>query len=251
MTAEAGGITDDALLGGRLRLRQPRRGHRFGTDAVLLAARAASAPFRRAVELGAGVGAAGLALATHRSEGDVLLVEIDPELAALAVENSRLNGLAARVAVVIADASRLGRADSPAGAGGADLVLMNPPFHAMGRHRPSPDAARALAHASAPDLLHDWVAAAVRLLERGGRLVLIWRADGLAEALAALRPAFGGVQVLPIYPRAAEAASRVLVDARRGSRAPLALLPPLVLHGAEGRFTPEAEALHRGETTLP
>jgi tRNA1(Val) A37 N6-methylase TrmN6 len=251
MTAEADAITEDALLGGRLRLRQPRRGHRFGTDAVLLAARAASAPFHRAVELGAGVGAAGLALAMHRAEGEVLLVEISPELAELAAENVRLNGLSARVAVVVADAASLGRVGSPVNAGGADLVLMNPPFHAAGRHRPSPDAARELAHAAPPALLADWIAAACRILESRGRLVLIWRADGLGEVLDRLRPAFGGINVLPVYPRAGEAAARILVDARRGSRAPLAVLPPVVLHDADGRFTPEAEALHRGAAILP
>lgn len=250
-TPEAPATTDDALLGGKLLLRQPRRGHRFGTDAVLLAALAARAPFARAVELGAGVGAAGLALAMHREEGEIVLVEIDPALAALAAENALANGLGARATVVVADAAELGRANSPIAAGGADLVLMNPPFHAAGRHRPSPDAARALAHAASPNLLAAWIGAAERLLARGGRLALIWRADGLREVLDALHGGFGAVAVIPVYTRAGEPASRLLVEARRSSRAPLTLLPPLLLHAEDGRFTPRAEALHRGTALLP
>ena len=78
-----GDVSEDAVLGGRLVLRQPLRGHRFGHDAILLAAAVAARAGERAVELGAGVGAAGLALARRVDGLDVTLVEIDPALAAL------------------------------------------------------------------------------------------------------------------------------------------------------------------------
>jgi tRNA1(Val) A37 N6-methylase TrmN6 len=60
----------------------------------------------------------------------------------------------------------------------------------------------------------------------------------------------GGIAVRPVQPGAADAATRILVQATAGSRAPPALLPPLVLHGADGRFTPEAELLHKGRAVL-
>src|SRR5664279_1796469 len=90
-------VTEDGFLGGRLRLRQPRAGHRAGHDAVLLAAATAARAGDRVVDFGAGVGAAGLALACRVQGLDLVLVEIDPRLAALARDNARLNEIAARV----------------------------------------------------------------------------------------------------------------------------------------------------------
>ena len=92
--------TEDAFLGGQLRLRQPRSGHRSGHDAMLLAAAVAARPGDRVVEFGAGVGAAGLALAKRVGRIELTLVEIDPQLAALARDNASANGIAADVAVL-------------------------------------------------------------------------------------------------------------------------------------------------------
>src|SRR5438876_10734157 len=85
-------VSEDAVLGGRLRLRQPRRGHRVGHDAILLAASCPARAGDDVVDLGAGVGAAGLALATRVEGTSVALVEIDPDLAALAAEDAARNG---------------------------------------------------------------------------------------------------------------------------------------------------------------
>src|ERR1700741_1966998 len=87
------GVTEDAVLGGRLRLRQPRRGHRVGHDAILLAAACPARTGDKVVDLGAGIGAAGLALAARVPGTTVTLVEVEPTLAALADENVRRNGL--------------------------------------------------------------------------------------------------------------------------------------------------------------
>src|SRR5438105_8987545 len=92
MTELPDGITEDAFLGGRLRLRQPRAGHRAGHDAVLLAAATAARAGDRVVDFGAGVGAAGLALASRVAGIDLKLVEIDPGLARLARDNAAANG---------------------------------------------------------------------------------------------------------------------------------------------------------------
>src|SRR5262245_65450477 len=100
MSAE---VTEDAALGGRLRLKQPRRGHRVGHDAILLAAACPARAGERAVDLGAGVGAAGLALALRVEGIEVALGGVDAGLARLAAENARLNGLSARVSPVVLD----------------------------------------------------------------------------------------------------------------------------------------------------
>jgi tRNA1(Val) A37 N6-methylase TrmN6 len=245
----SGDRTEDAFLGGRLRLRQPLKGHRAGHDAMLLAAATAAKAGERMVEFGAGVGAAGLAVAS-RVKIDLTLVEIDESLAALARENAALNALVCRI--VVLDVAAKADAFSSVGLGpdSVDHVLMNPPFNDPARHQPSPDKNRRSAHEAQSSTLETWVHAARRLLRPGGVLTLIWRAEGLGEILAALGRGFGAIAVLPVHPKSASPAIRVLVRAEKGSGAPLALLPGLVLNADTGKSTPQAERLLRGEETL-
>src|SRR5262249_4797296 len=243
--------TEDAVLGGRLVLRQPRRGHRVGHDAILLAAATPAKAGEHAVDLGAGVGAAGLALAARVPGLAVTLVEIDVALAALAGENISRNRFADGLRAVTLDVTAPARAFAAAALppGSAARVLMNPPFNDPATMRGSPDAARRRAHVSAG--IAPWLRSAERLLASGGTVTLIWRADGLADLLAALARSFGAVTVQPVHPRPDAPAIRVLVRAVKGSRAPLALLPGLVLADAEGRPSAEAEAVLRHGAALP
>ena len=245
--------TDDAVLGGRLRLTQKRRGHRIGHDAILLAAATDALEGDRAVDFGSGIGAAGLALAMRVPGVSVTLVEIDPELVGIAAENIMRNGLDERVRAVMLDVG--GPSDAFAavrlGPGSADRVLMNPPFNDPTRQNLSPDAERRTAHAAPKALLAQWISAAAWCLHSAGTLTMIWRADGLAEVLAALEPRFGGIAVLPVHGKAGKPAIRILVRAAKGSRAPLTLLPGLVLNDAEGRPTTEAEDVLRHGQALP
>lgn len=242
-------ITEDAVLGGRLRLRQPKRGHRVGHDAILLAAATGAEAGERAADLGAGVGAAGLALAVRVSGLKVALVEIDAALCALAADNVRLNRLGERVSIVEGDAQDL---TSLAGlpAGSIDRVLMNPPFNRAGQQQVSPEPQRRLAHAGPPDLLPRWVATAAGLLKPQGVLTLIWRADGLPEVRSALAGLFGSVAVLPVLPRDGVPAIRVLVRAVKAGQCGETTYPPLVLNDAQHRPTAAAEAILRGGETL-
>jgi tRNA1(Val) A37 N6-methylase TrmN6 len=243
--------SEDAVLGGRLRLRQSLRGHRVGHDAILLAAFTDARAGEHVVDLGAGVGAAGLALA-RRVEGlQVTLVEIDPDLAALAAANCELNNLADRARAVTGDAedaAALAAIGLPAGS--VDRVLMNPPFNDPRRQNVSPDPRRRLAHVAEPGLLGRWVASAAHLLKAGGVLTLIWRADGLDDVRAALAPAFGGPTVLPVYPRTGAPAIRVLVRATKGAVGAIAEESGLILNGPNGRPTEEAESVLREGATL-
>lgn len=243
--------SQDGWLGNRLVLRQPRRGHRAGTDAVLLAAAAIPLPGELVCDLGAGTGAVGLIVAA-RHGARVVLAERDPALVALARENIAVNGLGDRVEAVCVDLLRPAAERHRAGlaAGAAGLVLTNPPYLEAGRSRASPDPARAAAHTLPGGALARWLSASADALAPKGRLALIHRADHLDRCLAALARAFGGLVIRPVLPRADAVAMRIVILARRGSRAPLALHPPLVLHETDGRFTPEAERLHRGEGQL-
>jgi tRNA1(Val) A37 N6-methylase TrmN6 len=249
--ADRGDLTDDAVLGGRLRLLQPRRGHRFGHDAILLAAATRAQDGERAAELGAGVGAAGLALAARSPGLRITLVEIDAGLAALATENAARNHLAARVDAVALDVAASAADFAAAGLAPAscDVVLMNPPFNDAERYQASPDPRRRAAHDLAPQSLSLWIDTAARLLRPGGTLTVIFRADGVADLLAVLG-AFGAIALLPVHSKPNARAIRVIAAAVKGSRAPLAILPGLVLAADDGTPTPTAEAVLRNGAAL-
>ena len=246
-------LSDDAVLGGRLRLMQKRRGHRVGHDAILLAAATGAHTGDRAVDLGAGVGAAGLALAVRVPGVEVTLVEIDPELSAIAAENIARNALQQRARAVTLDAAATAGEFEAFGLapGMTDQVLMNPPFNDPGRQNVSPDPDRRTAHSAESGLLARWTETAAGLLHSAGVLTLIWRADGLAQALSVLECRFGGIAVMPVHGRAGQPAIRVLLRACKGSGAPLQILPGLALNDEAGRPTAEAEAVLRGANALP
>jgi len=243
--------SEDAVLGGRLRLRQPLKGHRVGHDAILLAAATAARAGEHAVEFGAGVGAAGLALAARVAGLRVTLVEIDASLAALAAQNARLNALDDRVATIAGDAEDAA-ALTAAGlaAGSIDRVLMNPPFRDATRVNLSPDPARRLAYAGDPGLLPRWIASAAALLKPRGVLTLIWRADAADDVLAALKPAFGAIAALRVKPRPDRPAIRILLRAAKGGDGATVHHDALDLNDTMNRPAPAAELVLRGGQTL-
>lgn len=250
MRAE-GETSEDAILGGRLRIRQPLRGHRVGHDAVLLAAATAARAGEQAVDLGAGVGAAGLAVAARIPGLKVTLIEIDPTLCALATGNTRLNRLDDRVKVLALNAEDVSALKAAGLSPGTfERVLMNPPFHDARRQNVSPDPRRRLAHVGTPGLLARWAGTAAWLLRPRGVLTLIWRADGLNEALSALQPAFGDIAVLPVLPRPGAPAIRVLVRGVKAGSSAQVDYPALTLNDERGQPTEAAEAVLRGADTL-
>jgi tRNA1(Val) A37 N6-methylase TrmN6 len=243
-------IAEDALLGGRVRLLQRAGGHRAGSDAVLLAAAASARAGDRIVDVGAATGAVGLMIAAREPGTSLVFIERDPDQAALCRRNLVLNG--ANGAVAELDLfDRRGWTAAGLEPGQADLVVTNPPYLEAGQARISPDPQRAAAHALLEGGIESWLKACAALLKPRGRLVLIHRADRLADVLAALGKGFGRVGLRFVHPLADRPATRLLLVATKGSRAPLGIAPPLVLHEGEGRFTPLAEALHRGEAVLP
>jgi tRNA1(Val) A37 N6-methylase TrmN6 len=241
--------TDDRLLGGKVRLIQPAKGHRAGTDAVLLAAVAPVKPGDVVVDVGAATGAVGLMAAARVPEARFMFVERDPELAELCRINCVHNRISGQVLTVdiLDQVSRLAAGLLPES---ADVVLTNPPFLEEGQARISPDTRRAAAHALPAGGLEAWLRAGAGLLKPKGQLVLIHRADRVAECLNLLGGGMGEVRLRFVHPTADQPAIRFLLSARKGSRAPLSILPPIILNGPDGRFTSQAEALHRGEAVL-
>jgi tRNA1Val (adenine37-N6)-methyltransferase len=233
--------TLDSILGGALRLYQPRRGYRFSVEAVLLARFAAARPAARVLELGAGCGVVGLILAACARPREVVALEIQPALAALIERNAALNGLG-MVRAVCADLR--GRRALGAAPGGFDLVLANPPFRARASGRESPQASRRLARGEAAARLEDFTAAAARYARHGGRAAFVFAAARSAELISALRAcSLEPKRIRFVHPNAAASASSVLVEARKGGGVEVEIEPPLVMYHAPAVYSDEARAL--------
>lgn len=236
-------ISEDRLLDGQVLLRQPVGGYRAGMDAVLLAAALEARPGEELVEFGCGAGGALLCAAWRLPGVRLTGYEKDPAAADLARENIAANAMDGTVEVETADISRLGAGH------GADQVFFNPPFFDDPSALRAPKDAKREAWLTGDAPLGVWVQAAARSLSAKGRLTLIHRADRLGDILHALERSFGSVVIKPVQPRADRPAKRVIVAARIGGRAPLVLLPPLVLHAGEGHST-EADAILRGRAVV-
>lgn len=241
----AGETSEDRLLGGRVRLRQPRTGFRAAIDPVLLAAAVPARPGERVLEAGTGTGAAALCLLARVAEARVTGIERDPALAALAAANAALNNAADRLAVIAGDVTARTTARDAAALGPYAHAMANPPFHRGGT--PSPVAARRQAgHESPEAVLADWVAAMARRLAPRGTLTLILPPARLPDAVAACAvAAIGSLTLVPLWPRAGEPAKRVIVHGIRGGRAPCRLTAGLDLHRADGRYTEAVEGILR------
>ena len=239
-------IVENALLGGRVRLRQPAKGYRAGMDAALLAATVAGKPGERLIEAGCGAGGALMQIAARQPEMALVGLERDADMAELARDNAVLNSASATI--LTGDVTSGFRAlDLPP----FDWAISNPPFF------DDPGALRAPAPGKrdawmADDGLAAWTRFLLKSVRGGGRIVVIHRADRLADLLTLLGETTGSFAVRGIHPYADETAKRVLVQAIKAGRAPLRLLPPLILHDRSGsKHTPEAEAILRGEAALP
>lgn len=244
-------LTEDAFLGGQLRLRQLKSGHRAGHDAVLLAAATPARPGDRVADLGAGIGVAGLSVARRVGGVELVLVEIDPVLAGLARGNAAANDIAAEVILLDIEASAAAFAASGLAPDSVDSVLMNPPFNDPTRHRRSPDDARGMAHVATETTLANWIHAARRILKSRGVLTLIWRADGIAEVLSALDHGFGSLEILPVHGDVRAPANRILVRAIKGGRAPPQLHQGLMLNDESGLPNKRVQEILAGKAILP
>jgi tRNA1(Val) A37 N6-methylase TrmN6 len=235
-------LTEDALLGGRVRLLQPRRGYRVAVDAVLLAAAVQPAPGQRVLDLGAGVGAVGLCLAKRVPDCSIVGIELQRELADLARRNATHNGLSDRLHVIVHDVAQ----PLPSGLGGFDQVATNPPYLAASVADPPPDRSKALATVESTADLARWLEVATGALAPAGTLTLIHRSDRLEETAAHLvRLGYRDLAIKRLPP-----APRVLVRARRAGTRAVKEAVPLILHRPDGSYTDAAEAILRHAAAL-
>ncbi len=240
--------TENALLDGRVRLRQAARGYRAGMDAALLAAAVGARPGDRIIEAGCGAGAVLTQIAARCPNVSLTGLERDPVAADLARRNALLNAIEARMTVLTGDVAAGYRVlDLPP----FDWAISNPPFFddETALRAPAPGKRGAWI---ADDGLATWTDFLIRAVREGGRIVMIHRADRLADILSLLGDKCGSFAIRPIHAFADEPAKRVLVQAIRTGKAPLRLLPPLILHDRlGGKHSAAAEVILRGNADLP
>lgn len=267
-------LTDDLFLGGALKIFQPKNGFRSGIDAILLAGSVPDNPLPaqakltngeedpragdveqpvRVLEAGCGAGVVALAIA-KRCKGVVVdAVEIEQVNAEIAVMNTLRNALDERVKVYLGDIcqpvtklEKLGLQRNS-----YDYVVANPPFYNEREMRVSDHPLRRRAKRAEDHTLEGWVRFLTAMAAPKGVISMIHRADKLEDVLAALNGRFGGLRVLPLFPKKGEPANRVIVQGVKGSRGPLTLLPGVVLHDEGGHYMPEVKALCQGPRSLP
>ncbi|MFP4004886.1 MAG: tRNA1(Val) (adenine(37)-N6)-methyltransferase, partial [Alphaproteobacteria bacterium] len=215
-------------------------------DSVLLAAAIPAKPGETVFEAGTGAGVAALCLAARCPEVRVEGLEVQPELAALARRNAQRNGLGERIQV---ETGSITESCPPEAANRFDHAMANPPFFDRAAATPPPAEAKARAHMAGRDELESWVRGLLARLRHKGSLSLVYPGAGLAGVLAALEGRAGDIIVFPLWPGGGRPAKRVIVSARKGSGAPLRLMPGLTLHEG-GNFTDGAQAILRHGAAL-
>jgi tRNA1(Val) A37 N6-methylase TrmN6 len=237
-------VSSDQLLGGRLTLLQPKDGYRAAIDPVLLAAAVPAVAGDHVLDLGCGVGTAGLCLAVRVPGVRVCGLDLQGDLVTLANRNASANGVGDRVTFRCGDVLDFGEE-------GFDHVLVNPPYLARDKASISPNPIKAAANVEGDARLTDWVAAAIAAVRIGGSVTFIHRADRAEELRSLMAQGLGDLTTLTLLPRDDAAAKRVIVQGVKGAASPALAQKTWVLHEADGRFTPQTEAVLRDAAALP
>ncbi len=240
-------VSEDTLLGGRVKLRQPLAGYRTAIDPVLLAAAVPASAVDRVLDIGCGVGAAALCLAVRVEGCRITGIEAQRDLVQLANENITLNDLFGRVSII---AGNLLHPPPRLEPGSFSHVLANPPFLESAAASPSPVAGKAAATVEGEADLAAWVRFALTMVRPKGSLTFVHRADRMEQLLAQLMGRAGEITVFPLWAGPDKPAKRIIVRARKGVETPTRLTPGLTLHEADGRYTPAADAVLRGGAAL-
>jgi tRNA1(Val) A37 N6-methylase TrmN6 len=234
-------FTEDRLLGGRVRLRQPAQGYRAAIDPVFLAAAVPAEPHQLVLDVGCGAGAAMLCLAARVPHSRVVGLEMQRDLVRLAGDNAILNAMEARVSVMIGDLLRPPPRLSP---GAFDHIMANPPYNERGRGNPAA-AGKIEATSEGEADLAAWVRFALAMARPKGTVTFIHRADRIDALLGQIAGRAGEVVVYPLWAGEDRPASRILVRARKQIAAPARLAAGLILHRSDGRLTDRAEGVLR------
>lgn len=222
-------------------------GARVAIDPIFLAAAIAAEPHQLVLDAGCGVGAAALCLAARVPQCRIVGLELQRDLVRIAGDNVTLNGMHTRISVMAGDLLAPPPRLSP---GMFDHVMANPPFIEQGRGTPAANPAKAAATIEGDANLADWVRFALAMVRGKGTVTFVHRADRIDTLIGQLAGRAGEIAIFPLWPAAGRTASRILVRATKQVQSPARLLPGLILHEADGRFSEAAEAILRGGAAL-
>ena len=217
----------------------------FGVDAVLLADFAEASRSDRVLDLGTGNGILPLLLDARDKGGETVGLELQEAAAELAGRNFALNGAEERLRAVCGD---LREASQLFGRASFDVVITNPPYQEAGRGLVNPDSAKMLARHEIACTLEDILREAAAVLKPRGRFYMVHRPKRLAEILSGMeREGIAPRTLRFVHSHAEDPASLVLVSGARGGGKELRVLPPLILYGEDGQYTPEVYEIYYGE----
>lgn len=246
---EAESQSTDTLLGGRVILKQPRRGYRVAIDPIFLAAAVPAVGGEHVLDVGTGVGADALCLLARVPGVQVTGIECQAELAELARSNAQTNDVGDEFAVLVGDIA------APPAAWGArtfDHVMTNPPYLPADHGHPPSDPAAAIAERESTADLNIWVNFCLTAVAPGGTITFVHRYDRLGEVTAALEGGAGDMVICPLWPKQpGEAAKRVIVQATKGAGGVTREGPGIVLHQADGTYSAAAKAILEDAAPVP
>jgi len=228
------------VLDKRVKLLQPENGFRTSIDSVLLAASSKAGEGETLLDMGCGVGSAGLCALYCEPSLHLTGIDIQTDHIDLATQNAALNGMMERAEFITADMREYKFEKS------YHHIICNPPYLETGAHLRSPSDAKATAMGHAGDIaLKDWVANAYRLLKPQGSLSMVHEAGSVDRILQAMEGHFGAVEIIPLWPKAARPAKRVIVRAVKGRKSPAIIHQGITLHQSDGGYTIEANKILR------
>lgn len=238
-------MTDDQFFGGALDIYQPKQGFRSGMDAVFLSSSIPDLGAFKVLEAGCGAGVVSLAIAKRCDGAKVDGLEIEPQMAEIARINANRNKLDKRVSIFTTNVTEQVTKLEAIGitSNSYDFVVANPPFYQESEALVSDNALRRRANAGGANLLDEWMRFLTAMAAPNGKFSLIHRADRLDDILRAAKGRFGDICVFPLFPKKGEPANRVIVQGRKGSRAPMRLLEGMILHDEKGKHLASVQEL--------
>ena len=239
--------TDDALLGGRLTIRQPAQGYRVAIDPIFLAASIPVIGEETVLDIGTGVGAAALCLANRVPDCKVVGLEIQRTNVRLASDNIMTNNMRGRVEVLWGDLLQ----PPPRLAGGTfSHVMANPPYLEDHRANVNMTAHKQISNTEGQVTLEQWARFSLLMARPKGTITFIHRADRLPEILSYFQGKMGDIVIYPLWPGPGKPAKRVIIRGRKSTNGPTTLSQGLMLHLPDGRYTDAAENILRNGAGL-
>lgn len=237
MTSKIEKTTSDTFFNGRLSVIQPANGYRFSIDSVILAELSRPQPGDKVLDLGTGCGVIPLILAHRSADLQLIGVELQSSLAALAVENIQRNSMSDRVSILCRDMCDLSQ---KALGGVVDYIISNPPYRPAQSGRINPDRQKALARHELAMNLSQLMTTSRSLLRIGGRFILIYPSERLTDVMFQMRRnEIEPKRLHIIFSRQQDPAKLVVIEGVRAGRPGLQEISSFIIYRQDGQYTAE------------